>query len=94
MELTDRINALIDEKVSPVLAGHNGSARVSYIEGDTVWIRMEGACAGCAYAAGDVSGLIEKEITGNFPEIKHVRLDESVDQDLIDFAKKLMNGEK
>ncbi|MEE3362281.1 MAG: NifU family protein [Anaerovoracaceae bacterium] len=92
MDLKDRIDEVINNSVNPVLAAHGGSAHVSCIEGDTVWVKMDGACAACGFAAGDVDTMIEKVVTDAFPSIKHVELDDSVDDEMYEFAKKLLGS--
>ena len=56
-------------------------------------VRFVGACSGCPAQQQTVEGIVEKELMDALPEVKSVILDTSVDQDLIDMAKKILNHE-
>ncbi|MBK8100488.1 MAG: NifU family protein [Planctomycetes bacterium] len=46
-EVLGRINALLDDRVRPALAGDGGGLQVLGLEGKTLFIRYQGACGSC-----------------------------------------------
>ena len=46
-EVLGRINALLDDRVRPALAGDGGGLQVMGLEGKTLFIRYQGACGSC-----------------------------------------------
>lgn len=46
-EMMARINALLDDRVRPALAGDGGGLQVMGLEGKTLFIRYQGACGSC-----------------------------------------------
>lgn len=46
-EMLARINALLDDRVRPALAGDGGGLQVLGLDGKTLMIRYEGACGSC-----------------------------------------------
>ena len=61
------------------------------IEGDTVTVKFDGACAGCPSAAVTLEEIVATAIKEELPEIKNVRLSQGVSEDLINMAKKILN---
>ena len=65
-ELMGRINALLDDRVRPALAGDGGGLQVMGLEGKTLYIRYQGACGRCpSSAAGTlmaIQNLVQSEI--------------------------------
>lgn len=47
LELLQKINDLLDDRVRPALAGDGGGLEVLRLEGKTVLIRYQGACGSC-----------------------------------------------
>lgn len=91
----EKIEKLLDEKVRPALASDGGNIEITGIdeEAGKLIVRFLGACSGCPAQQQTVEGLVERELAGAFPEIKEVVVDTSVDQDLIDFAAKILRHE-
>lgn len=46
-ELLKKINAILDQKVRPALAGDGGGLEVIDLKGNTLFIRYQGACGSC-----------------------------------------------
>lgn len=46
-EVLAKINALLDDRVRPALAGDGGGLQVMGLEGKTLFIRYQGACGSC-----------------------------------------------
>ena len=57
-EMLGRINALLDDRVRPALAGDGGGLQVLGLEGKTLLIRYQGACGSCpSSTAGTISAI-------------------------------------
>lgn len=91
----EKIEKLLDEKVRPALAADGGDIKVvglDEVEG-VLTVKFLGACSGCPAQQQTVEGIVEKEIADALPMVKKVEIDTSVDQDLLDFASKILRHE-
>ena len=65
-EVLAKINALLDDRVRPALAGDGGGLQVMGLEGKTLMIRYEGACGSCpSSTAGTlmaIQNLLQSEV--------------------------------
>ena len=65
-ELMARINALLDDRVRPALAGDGGGLQIMGLEGKTLFIKYQGACGSCpSSTAGTmmaIQNLLQSEI--------------------------------
>lgn len=65
-EVLSRINALLDDRVRPALAGDGGGLEIMGLEDKTLYIRYQGACGSCpSSTAGTlmaIQNLIQSEI--------------------------------
>jgi len=61
-----RINALLDERIRPGLAGDGGGVEVIDFDGTTLQISYHGACGSCPSAQGGtlsyIEGLLQSEV--------------------------------
>ena len=90
MNLRDRIEKVLDEKVRPSLLDHGGNVVVKEIDGDILGIELQGACASCPSAYITTEQLIEEEVTQEVPEISKVVLIQSVSEDLLAQARSIL----
>ncbi|MCK5941702.1 MAG: NifU family protein [Planctomycetes bacterium] len=64
--MLSQINALLDDRVRPALAGDGGGLQVMGLEGKTLYIRYEGACGSCpSSTAGTlmaIQNLLQSEV--------------------------------
>jgi Fe-S cluster biogenesis protein NfuA len=89
----DEIKHIVEENVNPVLAEHYGGAEVTNWEDGVLSIKMVGACGRCAAAQDTIETVVKEIVISHAPEVKDVVLDTSVPQDMVDFAKKILNKE-
>ena len=65
-ELMSRINALLDDRVRPALAGDGGGLQVLGLDGKTLVIRYQGACGSCPSSTSGtmmaIQNLLQTEI--------------------------------
>jgi len=86
-QLEEEIQAVLDEKVRPLLRAHNGDIELVGIEeGGVVRLRLLGACAACMGAEQTVSDVIVTGIRESCPWVSDVRVETGVSEDLIQEA--------
>ena len=85
-----KIKLVIEEQVNPVLAEHFGGAEFSDYEDGVVWIRMTGACGNCPSAKQTIEEVVKVKLQEQFPDIRDVQLDDSVDEDMLEMARKIL----
>jgi Fe-S cluster biogenesis protein NfuA len=65
-ELLAKINALLDDRVRPALAGDGGGLQVMGLDGKTLFIRYQGACGSCPSSTSGtlmaIQNLLQSEI--------------------------------
>jgi Fe-S cluster biogenesis protein NfuA len=68
----EAIQALLDDRINPSVAGHGGHIALVDVQGDTVYIRLEGGCQGCGMADVTLKQGIATEIQRMVPNITSV----------------------
>ncbi len=91
--MEDTIIKILKEKVDPILANHYGGAMLTAIEDGVAYIRFTGACAQCPSAQDTLEQVVRDAVMSECSEIKDVRLDTTVSEDLLDMARKILNHE-
>lgn len=91
----DLIEKVLEEEVRPTLKADGGNIMVrSFSEEDGVLtVRFLGGCSGCPGAQGTMENVVKRAIFGKVPGVKRIETDDSVSQELLDFAKKILNHE-
>ncbi len=94
-ELRKKVQAVLDEAISPYLAAHGGSITLMDCgEKGVVTVELLGACAGCPSADLGTRQLIEDTLKARLPEITRVELFHQVSPELLDFARRLLSHEE
>jgi hypothetical protein len=57
-------------------------------------VRLTGACSACPSAQFTLEDVVRSEVMTALPNVKYVALDRGVSDDLLDFAKQILNKEK
>jgi len=68
----EAIQTLLDDRINPSVAGHGGHIALVDVQGDTVYIRLEGGCQGCGMADVTLKQGIATEIQRMVPNITSV----------------------
>ena len=68
----ERVRALVERLSAYIEYYHGGWVEFVGVEGDTLKVRMGGACARCGLSEVTLHGWIEGTVRQFFPEIKHV----------------------
>ena len=90
--MREAIEQALDEYARPILREHCGEVEVTRIQGDTVYVRLLGQCAGCAAAYYTVDEVLERALRQHVPGVEHVELD-TLDLDLYQYARQLLRWE-
>ncbi|MDR1806642.1 MAG: NifU family protein [Propionibacteriaceae bacterium] len=93
-DLTNRIEAVLAERVRPVLALHGGDISFASLEDNVVHVTLHGECVGCPAADMSMHLIVKEELLGALPELSDVVLDGGVSDELIAQAKLLMGHHK
>lgn len=72
----DRVEAAM-QSVLPYIKSHKGDMKISRIERDVVYLRLEGSCDGCPASAETLKSAVERAILERVPEIREVRAEAS-----------------
>lgn len=60
--LEDKLKQIMDEKVRPLLAAHQGNIQVVDVKAGIVTVRLTGACATCPGSRSTVADIVETQI--------------------------------
>lgn len=86
-----KIEAVLDEKVRPMLRSHGGAVEVDHYENGVLYVKMLGQCAGCPSADLTNETVIEAELVKALPDlVQKVAIVQNVSDELWDMAKKLL----
>lgn len=92
--MIDKIEEVMDKYVRPELSKHYGNVKVISFEEGVLKIALTGQCSGCPSASFTVEDIVEKEIKEHVPEVEEVVLINQVSDDLLDFARRILNKEE
>jgi len=93
--LEQDIEAVLDERVRPLLRAHNGDVELTEIgEGRVVRLRLLGACAACMGAARTVNDVIAASLREACPAVGDVRVETGVSRELIDEALRFLKRDR
>jgi Fe/S biogenesis protein NfuA len=70
--VAQRVQQVIDQKITPSVAGHGGWVELLGVEGDAAIIQFGGGCQGCGMSNVTLKQGIEAAIRQEVPEIKRV----------------------
>ena len=93
MNVEQRIEAILEEKVRPMLRSPGGEVRLDGYADGVVSVELLGACSGCPSADLSTRGMIEDILRAEVPEVTSVELTQAVDPELLAFARKLLGHE-
>ncbi len=86
-----RIEAVLEEKVRPVLRAHGGEIEIDHLENKVLYVKMLGQCAGCPSADLTNETIVEAELVQALPElVEKVAVIQTVSDELWEQAKRLL----
>ena len=74
MDSTEQLIITTLDKIRYFLQRDGGDCEFVKFEDGIVYVRMHGACQGCAYATSDIKGMVEVILQEEVPGIVEVRL--------------------
>ena len=89
----ERLEAFFKEQINPTLLRDNGWAEIESFDENSgvLTVRMRGACRSCMAVSDTLNGFMTKTIQKAFPQVKKLEMDDSVDPELEDIAKQILN---
>lgn len=88
--MKQKIEAVLDEYVRPLLRTHGGNLEVLSVEDGVVRFKLLGHCAGCPAADLTNEELIQAELTQRVPGVTKAVMVQEVNQELLDQAKAII----
>ena len=70
--VAQRVQQVIDDRITPAVAGHGGWVELLGVEGDAAIIQFGGGCQGCGMSSVTLKEGIESAILAEVPQIKRV----------------------
>ncbi|MCP1103276.1 Fe-S cluster biogenesis protein NfuA [Aequitasia blattaphilus] len=86
----EEIEEVLDRKVRPELALHNGNIQIERLEGTVLYVRFTGQCSGCPSADLTTEQVVEANLKEAFPSLERVVLEMGVSDELLEEARRLM----
>jgi NifU-like protein len=74
LQKIDKIREVIESDIKPILAQDNGGCELIDVEGNTVYVKLAGHCAGCGFSNMTLVSVIEKKIKEKVSEELTVKL--------------------
>lgn len=68
-ELRARVQAVLDEQVNPVIAGHGGGVEILDVRDNVLYLTMRGGCQGCGLKDMTLKHGVEAAVRDEVPEI-------------------------
>ena len=93
LTILEKIEQVLDARVRSTLRSHGGDAKVQYFKDGILVIKLLGQCSACPAALSTTEDIIRAEVIAALPEVLDVELDTGVDQELLSFARKVLNHE-
>lgn len=92
--IEEKVKKVLQENVDPILSEHYGGSVLTRIEDDVAYVRLTGSCATCPAAQDTIKDVVRTAILGNVEGIRDVILDDSVSDELLDFARKILQEKR
>ena len=92
-DVMQKIEAVVEEKVRPVLRAHGGDLKVDRLEGKVLYVNLLGQCSGCPSATLTTEQVVQDELCSALPEVKDVVLVQQVSESLLEQARAILRHE-
>ncbi len=86
-----KLEGILQKEIRPYLLRHDGDVEVLSYEDGILCIRLLGQCKNCPSAKFTVEDIIESTLKKYIPDLKKVILRDAVNEELYQFAKKLLS---
>lgn len=88
------IEEVLERDIRPYLKSHFGDIEIINFKDGELKVRFLGQCSNCPSAMYTMEDLVRKELKSNFDYIKNVVVDDNIDDETMDFARKLLGLKK
>lgn len=92
MDIREQVEQVLEERVRPMLHSHGGEVRLVDVRDGNVIVELQGACAGCPSTDLSTKGFIEDTLKAAIPELNAVELEQTVSDELLSFARRILNN--
>ena len=92
MDIREQVEQILEERVRPMLHSHGGEVRLVDVRDGNVLVELQGACAGCPSADLSTKGFIENTLRAAIPELNAVELEQTVSDELLSFARRILRN--
>ena len=66
----ENVEAIIAAEIRPALQGHGGDCKVIDLQGNQVFLELQGGCRGCPGARATIKNGVERILQETFPDIE------------------------
>ena len=94
MDLKEKVQKILDDDINVKLILHGGGASLTSCEDGIAKIKFTGACASCMSQTDTFDQVIKSTVLEKVPEIRDVVVDDSVSDELLDFARQILSGKR
>ena len=94
MDVKEKIQKILDDDINLKLVLHGGGASLTSFEDGIAKIRFTGACASCMAQTDTFDEVVKATILSKVPEVKDVVVDDTVSDELLDFARQILSGRR
>ena len=91
--MLEKIEKTLDLYVRPQLSEHYGNLEVLSFQDGTLEVKLLGQCSNCPSSKYTIKYIVEHELKKYVSEVKNVVLIDEVNNELIDFAKRILSHE-
>lgn len=89
--MKENIEQILDKYVRPQLSTHYGDIKIIDFTNGILKVKLLGQCSNCPSSKYTVEDIVEKHLLEHCPEIKKIELINEVSEELLDFARKILN---
>ena len=89
----EKIEQILDEQVRPYLRSHGGEVKVKEFTDGVLYVQLLGQCSNCPSNTVTTQNVIEEAVRQELPQVQKVVLDQTVSEELLDMARKILRHE-
>lgn len=94
-DLIKKVIHVINHDISPIIRSHGGMIKLKSLKDGVVTITLGGNCNGCISAQVTAEEIVKAKLIEKLgDEIKRVSIYQDIDDQIWDFAKELLRGER
>ena len=91
--MKEKVEAILDEQVRPYLRSHGGDVRIRELRDGVLYVELLGQCSHCPSNTITTQSVIQEAVCQAIPDVPQVVLEDTVSEELLDMARKVLNHE-